>query len=148
MDRKLHQGHVTGPRRRTGLAMAILPAVMAITVTACGGGGGGAPVVKKQFIGVEDNVQDLQGEPAGLAELQMPSYALGLVNAGSSDGSGGYRGKGVRVAVIDSEFDVDHPDISAAFQRNTNGTSSAVMLPRGIMTSDLLSDVCLRHGLI
>lgn len=105
--------------------MAILPAVMAITLTACGGGGGGgggaSPVVKRQFTEVVDTLDDLQDEPAGLAESQMPSYALGLVNAAPSGGSGGYRGKGVRVAVFDSEFDVDHPDISGAFRRDAKG---------------------------
>ena len=130
MDRKQHWGRATGPQRQAGLATAILPAVMpaiiAITLAACGGGGGGGggggPVVKKQFVEVKDTVNDV---PANMIVgiPQEPSYALGLVNADPSGGSGGYRGKGVTVAVIDSEFDDGHPDLRDAFARDGNGNA-------------------------
>ena len=129
MDRKQHWGRATGPRRQAGLATTILPAVMpaiiAITLAACGGGGGGGgggPVVKKQFVEVKDTVWDV---PANMIVgiPQEPSYALGLVNADPSGGSGGYRGKGVTVAVIDGEFDDGHPDLRDAFARDGNGNA-------------------------
>ena len=41
MDRKTNRGLGIGPRRRAGVAVAILPAVIALTLAACGGGGGG-----------------------------------------------------------------------------------------------------------
>ena len=122
-------GNNIGARRQAGLATTILPAVMpaiiAITLAACGGGGGGGgggPVVKKQFVEVKDTVWDV---PANMIVgiPQEPSYALGLVNADPSGGSGGYRGKGVTVAVIDSEFDDGHPDLRDAFARDGNGNA-------------------------
>ncbi|MEC8539427.1 MAG: S8 family serine peptidase, partial [Pseudomonadota bacterium] len=114
---------MTSPRRRTGLAMAILPAVAALTLAACGGGGGGGggPVVKKQFIEVEDTVSPSPANLSGFVVSQTPSYVLGLVGADATGGSEGYRGKGVTVAVLDGEFDVDHPDLSSAFKRNSAG---------------------------
>ena len=90
----------------------ILLAVTAITLAACGGGGGGGGGR------VETSGAQLQQYMQG---PQTPSYALGLVGADATGGSGGYRGRGVKVAVIDGEFDVDHPDISGAFRRDANG---------------------------
>jgi len=103
--------------------MAILPAVAALTLAACGGGGGGGggPVVKKQFIEVEDTVSPSPANLSGFVVSQTPSYVLGLVGADATGGSEGYRGKGVTVAVLDGEFDVDHPDLSSAFKRNSAG---------------------------
>jgi subtilisin family serine protease len=98
-------------------ALAILLAIFSLTLAACGGGGGGGgakPAVKKQFTEVEDTVS---ASPI----MQVPSYALGLAGADNAGGSGGYKGQGVTVAVIDGEFDVEHPDVSQAFQRDTNG---------------------------
>ena len=113
---------MAGPQRRTGLAMAILPAVAALALAACGGGGGGGgPVVKKQFIEVEDTVSPSPANFIGFGISQTPSYVLGLVGADATGGSEGYRGKGVTVAVLDGEFDVDHPDLSSAFKRNSAG---------------------------
>ena len=98
-------------------ALATLLAIFSLTLAACGGGGGGGgakPAVKKQFTEVEDTVS---ASPI----MQVPSYALGLTGADNAGGSGGYKGQGVTVAVIDGEFDVEHPDVSHPFQRNTNG---------------------------
>ena len=73
---------MAGPQRRTGLAMAILPAITAFTLAACGGGGGGGgPVVKKQFIEVEDTVSPSPTNLSGFVVSQTPSYVLGLVGA-------------------------------------------------------------------
>jgi hypothetical protein len=79
---------MTSPRRRTGLAMAILPAVVALTLAACGGGGdgGGGPVVKKQFIEVEDTVSPSPANLSGFVVSQTPSYVLGLVGADATGG--------------------------------------------------------------
>ena len=107
---------MAGPRRRTGLAMAILPAVAALALAACGGGGGGGGSTTAAL--AETGNAELQQYMQG---PQTASYALGLVGADATGGSGGYRGKGVTVAVIDGEFDVDHPDLSGAFRRDANG---------------------------
>ena len=107
---------MAGPRRRTGLAMAILPAAAALALAACGGGGGGGGSTTAAL--AEKGNAELQQYMQG---PQTASYALGLVGADATGGSGGYRGKGVTVAVIDGEFDVDHPDLSGAFRRDANG---------------------------
>lgn len=82
--------------------MAILPAVMAITLTACGGGGGGGGVLS-------------------LTTSQQPSYALSAIGASPTGGVGGQQGQGITVAVIDGEFDTDHPDLRDAFRRDKVG---------------------------
>ena len=98
-------------------ALAILLAIFSLTLAACGGGGGGGgakPAVKKQFTEVEDTV-------SASPRMQVPSYALGLAGADNAGGSSGYKGQGVTVAVIDGEFDVDHPDLAGAFRRDVRG---------------------------
>ena len=53
--------------------------------------------------------------------LERDGEALGLVLCRFGTGGSGGRGKGVTVAVMDGEFDVDHPDLENAFRRDANG---------------------------
>ena len=53
--------------------------------------------------------------------MQVPSYALAFAGADTAGGSGGFKGQNVTVAVIDGEFDVDHPDLAVSFRRDSRG---------------------------
>ena len=77
---------MAGLRRRTGLAMAILPAVAALALAACGGGGGGGGSTTAAL--AETGNAELQQYMQG---PQTASYALGLVGADTTGGFGSQR---------------------------------------------------------
>ena len=128
MDRKLHQGRMAGPQRRTGLAMAILPAVMALTLAACGGGGGGGGgatlASPADDPGSLSNVDYLASSSLSasteLSSGQRSSQALSIIGATEAHNAGhkGVRrdnGRRVRIAVADSGVYVSHPDLQESF---------------------------------
>lgn len=95
--------HMTGRTcRARPVPVFALVSAAALILAACGGGGGGAPQLS-------------------LTTSQQPSYILGAIGASPTGGVGNYQGQGVVVAVIDGEFDTDHPDLSGAFRRNATG---------------------------
>lgn len=98
----------------------------AILLAACGGGGGGGmrePGPGSDAIFPLSNI-----DVPGLVEMESPESfetpefranpGLGLINAQYAYALGG-TGAGVTVAVIDSGFDFDHPELAAAIADNT-----------------------------
>ncbi|MGC6518724.1 MAG: S8 family peptidase [Candidatus Puniceispirillaceae bacterium] len=95
-----------------------------LTLAACGGGGGGpllaAPVNSVAASSNVDNlVQSSLATSPSLSSGQRSSKALSIIGAVSAH-SAGYTGitpsrKRIRVAVVDSGFDVNHPDLRDNF---------------------------------
>ena len=116
MDRNRNRGRATGPQRLAGVATAILPAVMALTLAACGGGGGGGggsgPTLASNY------VYPLSNTRAGHAH-EHPDYttpeACGGRNINDVPADDDCR---VRVAVADAAFDAHHPDLRDNFAWN------------------------------
>ena len=84
--------------------------------------------------GIDAALQSLSGEQVSLARLQKPSAAAvarfsdtsaltwGLQAIGLSNASA-YTGKGIKVAVLDTGFDTNHPDFRNRVAEGRNGKS-------------------------
>jgi subtilisin family serine protease len=113
--------HMTG---RTCCARPVpvfaLVSAAALILAACGGGGV-IPThkVKVETAEVRDTAYDIRYE----LTPEVPSYALAAIGADRFGGVGFAKGQGVSVAVIDSEIDDGHPDLSPAFNRDEKGNA-------------------------
>ena len=102
----------------------IIPILCLGTLAACGGGGGGGGGTTTLVTSIA-----VDGEVGAgmLANSQRPSYALNMIAANKAHTSG-FRGKQVsasgappvNVAVLDSEFHINHPDLSGQFLDGIN----------------------------
>ena len=122
-----------------GFPYATVALVASLTLAACGGGGGGSgsgPLLATPVGNVlaSRNVDSLAQSSLASSSLftsgQRSSNALTLIGAATAH-NGGYTGaldgqKRVRVAVADSGFDVNHPDLRDSFiwQEGQNRSSS------------------------
>jgi subtilisin family serine protease len=91
-----------------------VPALLLGTLAACGGGGGGVATLSEYRHWLGSRLQTDQ------SLNQQSSYALRNSNVLSAHAKG-FKGKGVTVAVIDSEVDLTHPDLRNRWMRDSNG---------------------------
>ena len=99
-----------------GFPCVVVALAASLTLAACGGGGGGG-VGQLSLAASKSSRTTAVGDSAGASvagSAQDASYAVAAVSAINAHKSG-FRGSGVRIAVVDSGVDVEHPDLVEAF---------------------------------
>ena len=132
---EIQMARTSSDRCRRALGMAILPAAVALALTACGGGGGNVratpppatpppptgigftpTVANDPSLVVNPPSVPTLGAPRPLGSEQLSSHLI-LTNAAGALGAG-LTGQGVTIGVLDSGVDRTHPGLAPRVTRN------------------------------